>query len=88
MKIEVKKPTQGELDKLGVSMWPTWTKEVSEFDWEYASKETCYILKGKVIVSTDEGDVEITAGDLVVFPEGLKCRWKVIEPIEKVYNFG
>ncbi len=88
MKIEVKQPTKEELEKLGVESWPTWTKEVSEFDWEYTGKETCYILKGKAIVSTDDGDVEIKAGDLVVFPAGLKCVWKVIEPIEKVYNFG
>ncbi len=88
MKIKVTQPTQQELRELGVSEWPTWTCPVSEFDWEYTEQETCYFYKGRVIVHTDEGDVEIKAGDLAVFPKGLKCRWEVLEPVEKVYSFG
>ena len=87
-KISVTQPTKEELDAIGISSWPTWTCPVSEFDWQYSDKETCYFYKGKVIVHTDDGDVEIKAGDLVVFPKGLKCRWEVLEPVEKVYSFG
>ena len=47
-----------------------------------------WFKEGKVVVSTTEGDVEINAGDIVVFPSGLSCKWKVLETIRKVYKFG
>ena len=44
----------------------------------YSSSETCLILKGKVTVTPDGGaPVEISAGDYVVFPAGMKCTWEV-----------
>ena len=77
-----------KLDVLYVDDWPVWTKEVSEFDWEYDKNETCYIVEGKAIV-TPEGKpaVTIARGDMVFFPKGMKCVWKIIEPIEKHYSF-
>ncbi len=37
----------------------------------------------------DEGEpVEFGKGDLVTFPEGTCCTWKVEEPIRKHYRFG
>jgi hypothetical protein len=88
MEIEVKKPTEDDLKKLNVDSWGTWSSDVSEFDWEYDTSERCYILKGKVIVTTNDGkEVEINKGDLVLFPKGLKCRWKVVAPIRKLYRF-
>lgn len=76
-----------KLDVLYVDDWPVWTKEVSEFGWEYENQETCYIAEGKAIV-TPEGKpaVTIERGDMVVFPKGMKCVWKIIEPIEKHYS--
>ncbi len=88
MEIIVKKPSQEELNELGVNSWPTWTCPVSEFDWTYDEQETCYFYEGKVIVETPNGNVEIGKGDLVTFPKGLRCRWKVLEPVRKVYSFG
>lgn len=86
--IRVERPTEEELKKLNVKSWSPWSCEVSEFDWEYDRNETCYILDGRVIVETLDGKkVEIKKGDLVHFPKGLKCRWKVIESIRKVYTF-
>ncbi|MCD6578768.1 DUF861 domain-containing protein [bacterium] len=52
MRIIVEKPSQEKLDQLKVEEWPIWEKEVSEFDWDYSDKETCYILEGDVIVKT------------------------------------
>ncbi len=86
MKIEKRKPTEEE--KKMMKGWPTWEKEVSEFDWEYDEKETCYILEGLVEVDSPVGRVEFGAGDMMVFPKGLKCRWNVKEPVRKHYNFG
>lgn len=78
--------TPAKLDVLFVDDWPIWTKGISEFDWCYEQKETCYIVEGKAIVTADnEEPVTIGEGDLVYFPKGMKCVWKIIEPIEKHY---
>jgi len=87
--IEIKKVTAEYLKELGVENWPIWTKGVSVFSWEYDEKETCYIIKGEVEVIPEKGDaVGFGKGDLVVFPKGLKCTWKVKSAIEKYYKFG
>jgi uncharacterized cupin superfamily protein len=76
------------LEQLGVFDWPIWTKEVSEFPWYYDSAETCYFLEGEVVVTTLDGQqVSIGRGDLVTFPAGLRCTWKVLQPVRKHYNF-
>ena len=85
--IKIEKPTQERLKKLNVDSWSPWGCEVSTFDWEYDSDETAYILQGKVKVTTLQGEIEINKGDLVTFPKGLQCTWKVLEPIKKVYRF-
>ena len=57
------------------------------FDWEYPQDERAYVKTGKVVVHTDQGAVEIQAGDIVLFPKGLRCRWEVKQTIKKVYRF-
>jgi len=80
-----KEPSQDELDRIGV---PIWTKEESEFPWTYDSEETCYFLEGDVVVTTDDGEtVEVGKGDLVTFPRGLSCTWKVRGAVRKHYRF-
>ncbi len=81
-------PDAARLAHLGVDRWPVWESGIAEFPWEYANTETSYILQGRVIV-TPEGDepVEIVTGDLVTFPAGMACTWKVIEPLRKRYRF-
>jgi len=87
MIVEIKKPIEEEIKM--AEGWPTWTKEVSEFDWSYNEKETCLILKGRAEVTSKDGETaSFGAGDFVVFPVGLECTWKIIEPIEKKYKFG
>jgi len=86
-KIKIEKLSEEEIERRGIKNWGIWEKEVSEFDWEYTSEEHCYMIEGKVKVETPDGDVEINKGDYVVFPVGLKCKWKVIEPVKKYYNF-
>jgi hypothetical protein len=87
--IRITRPAQDELDGLGIDSWASWGCDPSEFDWQYPDQETAYVLKGKVFVSTGNGErFELRAGDLVVFPRGLKCHWRVVERIEKVYKMG
>ncbi|MCX7957134.1 MAG: cupin domain-containing protein [Endomicrobia bacterium] len=85
--IKISQPTKEELEKLKITSWSAWECETSKFEWEYTEDEICYILKGKVIVETNDGKkYEIKKGDLVIFPKRLKCIWDVKEPIRKRYN--
>ena len=88
--IKVKKAlTEEQLNEIGVFEWPIWTKESSEFAWSYDDTETCYFLKGDVVVTPEGGDpVEIGAGDLIIFPKGMACTWKIRKDVKKHYVFG
>jgi len=88
MKIEISAVSENEISKQGVFSWPIWSCEVSEFDWEYDQQESCLLLEGEVEVSSDIETVSFGAGDFVVFPRGLKCRWKIIKPVRKHYTFN
>jgi len=88
MKIEVRKPEPGELDRLGVSNWPIWSCAPSTFDWSYDDRETCYILAGRATVKSDLGEISFGPGDLVIFPKGLACTWTVQQAVRKHYRFG
>lgn len=88
IKIE-RQPSQERLHKLGVFGWSIWTKEVSEFPWTYDLEETCYFLEGDVVVTPDGGEaVEMGKGDLVTFPAGMSCTWKIRRDVKKHYSFG
>lgn len=81
------KPSPAKLEVLGVYDWPIWKKSVSEFPWRYEQAETCYILRGHAIITPSEGEaVEVKRGDLLSFPAGLSCTWKILEDVEKHYS--
>jgi len=90
LKVNVEKnPSAARLDQLGVKSWDIWTKEVSEFPWQYDEQEICFFLEGDVIVTPDGGEpVRFGKGDLVTFPAGMTCVWKVLKPVRKYYRFG
>jgi hypothetical protein len=82
MKIQIQKPDKEDLETRGVLSWPIWEKEVSRFDWYYEDIEECYLLEGKVVVETEDGEkVEFGKGDFVTFPRGLSCIWDIKEPL-------
>ncbi len=82
-------PSNDKLKELGVTGWPIWTKEVSEFPWTYDTPEVCYFLEGEVIVTPANGDpVKMGAGDLVEFPLGMSCSWNILKNVKKNYKFG
>lgn len=82
-------PTQERLQQLGVFDWGIWTKEKSEFPWHYDDQETCYFLEGDVVVTPENGKpAQMGKGDLVTFPAGMSCTWKVLSPVKKHYTFG
>jgi uncharacterized cupin superfamily protein len=83
----VRKPTESEIKEC--KTWPVWSCEKSTFDWDYTQTETCLILQGKVTVKDRPGSgaVSFGPGDLVIFPNGLKCTWQVAQAVKKHYNF-
>lgn len=82
-------PATARLEQLGVADWPIWSSDIAEFPWSYEQREVCYLLEGKAIVTPVDGaPVEISAGDLVVFPAGLACHWEVLQPVRKRYRLG
>ena len=84
-----RQPASNRLAELGVYDWPIWTKESSEFPWTYGESETCYFLAGDVIVTPNGGEpVRMGEGDLVIFPAGMSCTWKIVKDVRKHYRFG
>lgn len=82
-------PDDARLKSLGVSSWPTWSKEVSKFPWTYSEQEVAYILEGEVTVTPKDGEpVSFGVGDLVTFSSGLSCTWEVKKALRKHYQFG
>jgi uncharacterized cupin superfamily protein len=87
--VVVKKPTDEEIETC--KSLPIWQGDVSTFDWDYTQTETCLIIEGKVTVTDRpacEDSVTFGAGDMVVFPVGLACIWKIEEAVRKYYEFS
>ena len=82
----VKKPSKEETSEC--QSWPIWECQPSNFDWIYTEKETCLLIEGDVTVTDGTDSVSFSAGDLVIFPEGLECNWNVRQAVKKYYNFG
>ncbi len=83
-------PSEARLKELGVAKWPTWSKEVSVFPFEFQARETAYILEGDCTITPNDGSepVDFAAGDLLIFPEGLTCKWEVKKALKKHYRHG
>jgi uncharacterized cupin superfamily protein len=78
-------PSQKMLRDKGVFEWYVWTKEPSEFVWQFSEVETAYVVEGEVYL-TPEGSKEsvlLKQGDFVTFAPGLRCHWRVTKPFKK-----
>jgi len=85
LEVQITKPDKNLIEK--ASKWPIWEKEISEFDYYYDKIEQCYILEGDVDIITPKKTWSFKGGDFVVFPKGLKCKWKIKKNVRKHYNF-
>ncbi len=82
-------PSAAKLDVLGVDDWPIWEKDISTFPWTYDAPETCYLLRGEVVVTPDGGaPVSLQRGDYVTFPAGMSCLWEIKQAVKKHYKLG
>jgi hypothetical protein len=82
-------PSNEQLQQQGVYHWPIWEKEISTFPWSYDSQETCFFIKGDVIVTPEGGNpVHMGKGDLVTFPAGMACTWEIRKAVKKHYTFS
>lgn len=84
----IEKISKEERQKLGITSWPIWEKEVSRFNWTYSGDEQCFIIEGEFSVETDDGNYDIRPGDFVTFKDGLSCVWDIKKPVKKHYNFS
>ena len=67
--------------------WAVWECAPLAFDWHYDQMEKAYIYEGRAVIRSAKQEITISAGDFVVFPVGLDCRWEVFETVRKVYLF-
>ncbi len=80
-------PSEEKLKELGVTSWDTWDCAPSKFPLNFDMTETAYVLEGEFHVYPEGGEkVVVKAGDLVVFPKGLKSNWEVVEQLKKHYK--
>ncbi|HEY9113675.1 MAG TPA: cupin domain-containing protein [Bacteroidales bacterium] len=86
-KIIIEKLSKQEIKDREIASWPTWSKEISRFEYTYVATEECYIVEGAFTVETDEKTYHIEAGDFVTFKINLHCTWDIKSPVRKHYNF-
>ena len=84
----MQKLTAEELETKGIFHWPIWSCEISKFPWSYPDKESCYLIEGKVEVTTSLEIVTLFTGDFIVFPSGVFCTWNVLQAVKKHYSMG
>jgi uncharacterized protein len=86
MKIQIQTMSEEDIRAKGIDNWPIWEKEASTFDWFYDTEEQCLIIEGNAFIKINSEEIQIKAGDFIIFPAGLKCSWNIIETIRKHYN--
>ena len=68
MNITISQLTDKQIKDRDVISWPIWTCEVSEFPWKYDQRESCLILEGDIIITTEKQSLHIKENDFVIFP--------------------
>ena len=63
-----------------------WECSPGKFVREIMQAELTTFLAGRAIFHPEHGDpIEITAGDVLFFPENTRGTWEVIETVRKAY---
>jgi len=87
--IQIVQPTKVMADLHRMDAWPSWDCDPSEFEWKFGMKEVAYVVAGEAEIIPFDGrrSVRIKPGDVVTFPAGMECEWKVKSRFRKHYRF-
>ena len=57
--------------------------------WLDLCRETCLLLEVEVTDTPEAGQaVKFVACELLIFSEGMNCRWDLYQAVRKHYRFG
>jgi uncharacterized cupin superfamily protein len=73
---------QGPPDALEVGVWRS---DPATYDYFFATDETFHVVEGAVTIELpDTGEsLELHAGDIAYFREGIRSVWTITAPFEK-----
>lgn len=86
MQVIVESLSPAQAAERGVFSWPESERGVSRYTWHYDATEVCYLVRGLARIETEDGNVEVEAGDFLTLPAGLECVWDIREPLMKRYT--
>ncbi len=77
-------PSFAKLEQMAVYDWGIKKQKIAEYNWRYDQRTTYYLLEGEATIEVEnQGLLSVVAGDLVSFPAGTVCHWRVTQDIEK-----
>ena len=56
-------------------------RESGTIEWFYDEKTVCLLTEGRAVIEHYGERTPVEAGDLVTFPQGIRCRWEILEPM-------
>ena len=66
-----------------------WECSAGSFTWEYTWSETIYLLEGHILMTDSAGNrTEVSAGDLIFVPVGMKTTWEISKHVRKAYHIS
>jgi uncharacterized cupin superfamily protein len=68
----------------GTSSVVVWECSPGSFKWDYHQDETAVIIAGEAFITIEGGsERQLRPGDLIFFPAGTSCTWRVTVQIRK-----
>ena len=68
----------------GTSSAVVWECSPGSFKWDYHQDETAVIIAGEAFITIEGGsERQLRPGDLIFFPAGTSCTWRVTVQIRK-----
>jgi hypothetical protein len=62
-----------------------WDCTAGSFEWHYCQDETAVVISGEAFILDKQGaERRLGPGDVVFFPAGASCTWRVPERIRKI----
>jgi uncharacterized cupin superfamily protein len=68
-------------DKMATKV--VWECTPGVFEWRYDDDETIYVMAGEAFLVRDGAERRFGTGDMVFFPAGSRCIWRVTKTVRK-----